>query len=109
MLTLTAGRAGEALRDARADLAVAESSNAMPMLANAHLMLVLAALAARGSGLAHGHLPGNGPAPRTGQRHRHHRAEAYQAYRRCSSQLSMLLGIAPSAAAEALAATLRGG
>lgn len=35
------------------------------------------------------------------------RAEAYEAYRRCRSQLSILLGVSPAPATEALAATLR--
>lgn len=35
------------------------------------------------------------------------RDEAYEAYRRCRSQLSILLSIAPSAETEALAVTLR--
>ena len=37
------------------------------------------------------------------------RAEAYEAYRRCRSQLSILLGIRPAAATEALAERLRDG
>ncbi len=35
------------------------------------------------------------------------RAEAFEAYRRCRSQLSILLGVRPAPATEALAATLR--
>jgi LuxR family maltose regulon positive regulatory protein len=35
------------------------------------------------------------------------RAEAYEAYRTCRQQLSVVLGIRPSAETEALAATLR--
>ncbi len=35
------------------------------------------------------------------------RAEAFEAYRRCRAQLSILLGVPPSAQTEALAATLR--